>query len=210
MAITINGNGTVTGISVGGLPDGIVDTDMIATGAVTSAKKAAGSVLQVVQGVLKASFDGNNYSSYEQTGITATIQPSSTSNKVLVEAHIYGSVDKGRWAGIRLYRGGSVVTGAISTAYGGDHYNVIDGHRQNNNWMVMGYNPDDTHHDNLVYGVSGKYLDSPSSTSSLTYDLRIIGRENATSYYINRPVANKDNDSSVAAISTITLTEIAG
>ena len=38
MAITINGNGTITGISVGGLPDGIVDTDMIAATAVTSAK----------------------------------------------------------------------------------------------------------------------------------------------------------------------------
>ena len=38
MAITINGNGTITGISVGGLPDGIVDTNMIANSAVTSAK----------------------------------------------------------------------------------------------------------------------------------------------------------------------------
>ena len=38
MAIQINGNGTITGISVGGLPDGIVDTDMIAANAVTSAK----------------------------------------------------------------------------------------------------------------------------------------------------------------------------
>ena len=40
MPITINGNGTVTGISVGGLPDGIVDTDMIANSAVTSAKSS--------------------------------------------------------------------------------------------------------------------------------------------------------------------------
>jgi len=31
MAIAINGSGTVTGISVGGLPDGIVDTDMLAS-----------------------------------------------------------------------------------------------------------------------------------------------------------------------------------
>ena len=38
MPITINGSGTVTGISVGGLPDGIVDTDMLADDAVTSAK----------------------------------------------------------------------------------------------------------------------------------------------------------------------------
>ena len=40
MAITINGDGTLTGISVGGLPDGIVDTDMLADNAVTSAKYA--------------------------------------------------------------------------------------------------------------------------------------------------------------------------
>ena len=38
MAITINGTGILTGVSVGGLPDGIVDTDMLAANAVTSAK----------------------------------------------------------------------------------------------------------------------------------------------------------------------------
>ena len=38
MAITIDGDGTITGISVGGLPDGIVDADMIAADAVTAAK----------------------------------------------------------------------------------------------------------------------------------------------------------------------------
>ena len=36
--ITINGSGTLTGVSVGGLPDGIVDTDMLAADAVTAAK----------------------------------------------------------------------------------------------------------------------------------------------------------------------------
>ena len=39
MPIAINGSGTVTGISVGGLPDGIVDTDMIAANAVTTSKE---------------------------------------------------------------------------------------------------------------------------------------------------------------------------
>ena len=42
MAIAINGSGTLTGVSVGGLPDGIVDTDMLAANAVTAAK-ATGS-----------------------------------------------------------------------------------------------------------------------------------------------------------------------
>ena len=40
MPISISGDGTITGVSVGGLPDGIVDTDMLATNAVNGAKIA--------------------------------------------------------------------------------------------------------------------------------------------------------------------------
>ena len=44
MTIQINGNGTITGISVGGLPDGIVDTDMLAANSVATAKIASGAI----------------------------------------------------------------------------------------------------------------------------------------------------------------------
>jgi hypothetical protein len=40
MPIVINGSGTVTGISVGGIPDGVVDTDVLAANAVTTASLA--------------------------------------------------------------------------------------------------------------------------------------------------------------------------
>ena len=36
--ISIAGSGTITGISVGGIPDGVVDTDVLAANAVTTAK----------------------------------------------------------------------------------------------------------------------------------------------------------------------------
>ena len=42
MPVTINGDGSITGLSVGGLPDGCVDTDTIANSAVT-ADKASGT-----------------------------------------------------------------------------------------------------------------------------------------------------------------------
>ena len=42
MAITINGSGTITGVSAGGLPDGCVDNDTIATG--VSATKLTGAL----------------------------------------------------------------------------------------------------------------------------------------------------------------------
>ena len=44
MAIVINGSGTVTGLSVGGLPDGTVDDGTLASSAVTEAKIATDAV----------------------------------------------------------------------------------------------------------------------------------------------------------------------
>ena len=54
MAISINGNGTITGISVGGLPNGIVDRDTLATA-------AKGSILQVKQTVKTDYFENIHY-----------------------------------------------------------------------------------------------------------------------------------------------------
>ena len=45
MPIAINGSGTITGISAGGLPDGVITTDDIAAGAVTDAKVNASAAI---------------------------------------------------------------------------------------------------------------------------------------------------------------------
>ena len=89
MAITINGNGTVTGISVGGLPDGIVDTDMIAANAVTAAKRGAGAILQVINGSTTSTFTTTS-ATYADIGLSASITPASSSNKILVFGNIGG------------------------------------------------------------------------------------------------------------------------
>ena len=44
MAIVINGSGTVTGLAVGGLPDGTVDAGTLATDSVTNSKITDGAV----------------------------------------------------------------------------------------------------------------------------------------------------------------------
>ncbi len=49
MPVTINGDGTITGLSVGGLPDGIVDTDVLANNAVTSAKTTVAGITMAEQ-----------------------------------------------------------------------------------------------------------------------------------------------------------------
>ena len=45
MPVTINGNGSITGLSVGGLPNGTVDADTLASNAVTSAKIQDGAAI---------------------------------------------------------------------------------------------------------------------------------------------------------------------
>ena len=65
MPVTINGNGSITGLSVGGLPNGTVDTDTLATNSVTSTKLASGLATQgisVAQQFRQTSFTATNNS----------------------------------------------------------------------------------------------------------------------------------------------------
>ena len=41
MPVTINGDGSISGLAVGGLPDGSVDADTLASNSVTDAKISA-------------------------------------------------------------------------------------------------------------------------------------------------------------------------
>jgi len=64
MAIVINGSGTITGVSAGGLPDGSVDSDTLATG-IDATKLADGTVTSTELQYI------NSLSSNAQTQISA-------------------------------------------------------------------------------------------------------------------------------------------
>ena len=79
MAISLNGStNVITGVAVGGLPDGIVDTDMLAANAVATAKIADDAVTDAkenLSGSLKAwiNYDGSGNSiraSYNIASVT--------------------------------------------------------------------------------------------------------------------------------------------
>ena len=102
MPLGINGSGTITGLAVGGLPNGVVDEDTLATdsvtnakvsnnaintneivnSAVTGAKLGAGTVLQTVYATTTTE-EANSNSSYI-TWFGCTWTPiSSTSHKII-------------------------------------------------------------------------------------------------------------------------------
>lgn len=73
MAITI-GDGTITGLTTGGLPSGVITTSNIASGAITQSLMPTGSVLQVIRNyddtVSAAGSGSPNYTYWITTYIT--------------------------------------------------------------------------------------------------------------------------------------------
>ena len=98
MAVSINGStNVITGVAVGGLPDGIVDTDMLAANAVSSAKLASGVGGKIVRTsyISTATFTDTTSSSYvDITNLTVNHTPLSSSNTLHIIAHIQNLVIK--------------------------------------------------------------------------------------------------------------------
>lgn len=143
MAITINGSGTISGISTGGLPDGSVDADTLATDSVTSAKLKSdaitvgdlpsGSVLQVVTADVVSS--STTSSSFTDSGTSITVTPVSSTSTLIVSASFsaYQSMTSGilAWGQYAITDSSNTAltnTGArligheISTSYAGTQY----------------------------------------------------------------------------------------
>jgi len=205
MAIVINGSGTVTGISVGGLPDGIVDDGTLATDSVTAAKLKddaiatgdlpAGSVLQVVSNTWTTATSVAS-TSYTSVGDSATsITPSATTSKILIlvnfqafirfddEGHQYASFEITRDTDTTVREFGAAIRELdIGFSWAGSP--------PGNTAKLWGGN----------FGMS--FLDSPSSTSSLEYALTM---KCLTTSSTGRVIVN---EAGTGAASTITLMEI--
>ena len=200
MAIVFNSDaGTISGLSVGGLPDGIVDGDMLAANAVTAGKivdgtivnadinssaaiagsKISGSfgkVLQVINAV-DASETSTTSTTQSDTGLTATITPSATSSKVLVMVGMnFGITGGSGGVGSRLMRGSTSIRGASEKS---------DGHGAG----------ESSYHEAWI---AFDYLDSPNTTSATTYKMQF--KTNSSGQTVFTSIDNN--------VSTITLMEI--
>ena len=209
MPVAITGStGVITGVSVGGLPDGIVDADMIAAGAVTDPKMAAGAVLQVQNTTLTAHTSQNVSSSFtyeDVTNFNCAITPASASNKIVITAHIMGegTIDDNRWM-LRIKR---AISGGATT--------YIQGASSGNRSQMIGqfashYHADDNNDTPATFDLAN-YVDSPSTTSAVTYTLQIAVRDSGgKDWHTNRCVMSDDISGGSVGVSWITLMEVAG
>ena len=171
MPIAINGSGTVTGISVGGLPDGIVDADMLAANAVTAGKLASGvggKILQVKHTTKTSFFSTSTTGGTDVTGVSVTITPSSSSSKILVSCFgEYGNGNNDSFASLFLARtiGSGSVNGdiAIGDSRGSTTRATMNATLRSGGGL--------SHNVSRSFGC--QFLDSPNTTNAVIYKLGI-------------------------------------
>ena len=191
MPVTINGNGSITGLAQGGI-DG--------TKVVTSAAQPAGSILQVVQAV-EAGVQSKpaNAAWHDISGMSVTITPSSASNKVLITTTMTLAGTAGEY-GIQL------MLLRNSTKINTNASNV--GNRES---VTLGYVTDDS-------GVKisegqptcHSFLDSPNTTSATTYKWQWRDNNHSQVIYLNRGANDVDSTNSFRTQSQIIAMEVKG
>jgi len=184
MALVLNGSGTIQSDDITLSGNANVTGAFAVTGdmGIAAADLPTGSILQVVQGSNTTQLITTS-TSYVDTGLSASITPSSTSSKILVivshptcekrNDDAYNSIN------FRLLREATVISSdPIAYGIGQTAPTVMS----------------------LMFSVSFNYLDSPSTTSAITYKTQIHNSSGTGQIKVQRSDAP----------STITLIEVAG
>ena len=201
MPISINGSGTITGISAGGLPDNCVTAADLATtldlssSTITLPSGTGGKILQVVSATKTNVATTTSTSPTAISGFSASITPTVSGSNVLimVSCAISNGTDN-RGTFLYLYKNGSLITGAIGDSTGANRVRCVYKGRK---YTVAASD---------CVGVS--YLDSTTGTSSITYAV-YFSAESGTTAILGRD-ADANNFAHLANYpSTITLLEVA-
>ena len=186
-------------LPVGRLPSSGVSASSLTTGTLATPRLPAGSVIQVKQTVYSSLWTLGSGINDVTLPFSVTITPSSSSSKIWVSLEI-------RWFcinpnnGFGLYRGdpnsGGILLGDNpSNDYGDGWMGVDEGQMGNDEWEM--------------YRDHYEYLDSPNTTSAVTYYIGWGYNQSGTSsasFQLNR----SPNSTGPTAVSSISAWEIAG
>ena len=180
MALSFAGNGTITGLSVGGLPDGTVDADTLASG-------VGGKVLQVVNFQTGTGATGSTTVPHDNTipqntegteFMTLAITPTSASSKLIID-----------------------VVAVIAHATGDTHCVFLCQDSTANALASVDTNAGNLENNTLFL----RHYMTASTTSSTTFKVR-AGSNSAGTFTFNGVNGNQKRGGTMA--SSITITEI--
>jgi hypothetical protein len=173
----------VSQINQNSLASGVPSASNITTGTLPKAQLPTGSVLQVVNARLSP-YTSTSSTSYVDTGLTASITPTSSTSKILAFASINGCEKGNNNASMRfqLVRNSTSILLFENAIFAG------------------------TSGSGFTYGnTSTSFLDSPATTSATTYKVQFSISNGSGIIYINNYAAGGDNTTNC----TLTLMEIA-
>ena len=194
MPVTINGDGSITGLSVGGLPNGTVNADTLASNAVTSvklhddavtaSKLPSASAVQRVQNLTYPRI-ATSSTTYVATGHSVTITPTLASSKILINfssmintngtnfrawIDVYRSINGGTFTGI-------APQGSAGTTGASDNQGFMAEVRGDNSRIQVPFNI--------------HYLDSPSYSVGNAIVYKLYMRTNSASFTVELPTNNE-------------------
>jgi hypothetical protein len=153
-----------------------------------------GHVVQVQQAFVSATATySNSGTSSDISGLAVSITPQSSSSKFYITCHVsYSTSSNGCGNQIRLKRNGTYIARGFGVG------SVSDG------WFGLDNNYGQANSIGLLVSASGMYLDSPSTTSTITYQVDHFGISGTTPLHLNI-----SQSGSLSGVSTLTVMEIA-
>ena len=148
-----------------------------------------GKLGQVVSTALKTTVTTTSATYVDVTGLTVDITPTATDSKVLVQVSMNVEAENGYISSIKLVRDSTDIVGDAA------------GDRDRGTFWVKG------HYTATMYNQAILYLDSPATTSAVTYKLQWLIETGGT-YALNRTVLDQDTAGRPRNLSTITVMEI--
>ena len=189
--VAIKGPASTTG-------NAAIELTVPGTASGTLAVGDTGKILQVKQSVLTTQFTTTSYTMVDVTGLSVSITPASTSNKIFVQVKLLVGGTANNYPAFNLLRDSThigVPTG--SAVDGGCARNTTFGPASGNDSYKLEF-----------MGVD--FLDSPNTTSAVTYKIQASTYDSRT-LSINKPtsVSTGTNSYTANGISTITVMEVA-
>ena len=201
MPVTINGDGSIAGLSVGGLGSGVVNTATLANGAASGSKLTmpAGSVIQVVQSVKTNTQSFSTGSStlsdsyFDITGLSVSLTPAN-GTKCLVSYTVNVGGQAGYGQGLVLFR---------------DSTQIYLGNADGSTIRLSNF--DYTVDNKKVDSMAGQFLDTHGANGStaVTYKLQMYVAEPGWTTRVNRSQSTASDRDYGRGASSITVMEIA-
>ena len=160
---------------------------------------APGHVLQVQQTYFQTQVTYSSTGAFNNVPeLNCSITPKFASSKIFVTVNFnYSCSNNGCGHGISLDREiGGVTSGDIARGIGGSYADV---------WVGLDNNFGQANSSGIVLNACGNFLDSPNTTSAITYKPKVYLINGASPIKMNR-----SDGGQIGAASTLTLMEIAG